>query len=662
MAQRAALSRIKRGLARLLRDRAGNTLVMIAAALIPMLAMLGGGIDMGRSYLSQSRIQQACDAGVLAARKKLGSQVVTTGAIPADVVTIGNRFFNLNYRNGAYGSKNRQFQMTLETDYAISGAASVDVPTTIMTLFGYTNMAINVKCEAKLNFSNTDVMFVLDTTGSMAETNPGDSEPRISILKNVVRDFHAQLEGSKTPGTRVRYGFVPYSTNVNVGGLLADDWVVTDWNYQSRRQTPAGVVDGTTSYARNWNYVSGSVGPTTQVSTYAGTWHPPVPYNNPGSTTVDANENVVVIPPSSGTTPGYYSCDNATPADNVSTNYIPGTTTTEPFAGPPTGTRTIQQYTVVVSGNGYSTSLNGSQCVVNRTLYDSYKHSFEWVTDPTRTTTYNWYYNQLPRNVSKWRSESNGCIEERATYEIDDYGNVDLARAIDLDIDLVPTKDDDTKWRPMYPAEIFARSLKWDGSGSFTVAPQTNSEDYVRPAASGLAACPSPAKKLAPISSQGISDYLNTLQASGATYHDIGMIWGGRLLSPTGLFAAENADINGKTTSRNMIFLTDGLTAPLDLSYSSYGLEPLDRRRWDPSNPKLGLSLTNVVENRFSVACSEVKKRNITVWVIGFGTTLNPVMTQCAGAGHFFEAKNAAELADVFNKIAAQLGDLRISK
>lgn len=49
-------------------DRAGNTLAMIAAAIFPMMAMVGGGVDMGRSYLSQSRLQQACDAGVLAAR------------------------------------------------------------------------------------------------------------------------------------------------------------------------------------------------------------------------------------------------------------------------------------------------------------------------------------------------------------------------------------------------------------------------------------------------------------------------------------------------------------------------------------------------------------------------------------------------------------------
>ena len=655
MTDRSALTWIKL----LLRDRAGNTLAMIAAALIPLLAMVGGGIDMGRSYLSQSRLQQACDSGVLAARKKLGSQVVTTGIIPGDVAAAGDRFFNLNYRNGAYGTEGRSFQMTLEKDFAISGTASVSVPTTIMTLFGYSAMPIQVTCEARLNFSNTDVMFVLDTTGSMAETNPGDSEPKINVMRHVVQGFYTQLETSKTAGTRIRYGFVPYSTNVNVGALLDPDWMVKKWKYQSREQVPVGTQTGTTTYYRNWVYMSGSQTPWTQTDSYPGTWHPPVSWSNPGSTTIDANENVVVIPPSSGTTPGFYSCDRPTPAGTVSYTGTTGTPRDEPFAGPPAGTRHIVPGVVVVNGAQYSTGLTGGTCGVSSTTNTDYTVSYEQVTDPTETTVYKWRYAKLNKDVSNWRNEYNGCIEERSTYEITDYDNVDLSRALDLDIDLIPTNNDDTKWRPMYPNVIYARSLKWDGSGSFTPSAVVTTDEYVAPYWMGTASCPAAARKLDAISPAQLNSYLANLTPTGATYHDIGMIWGGRLLSPTGLFAGDNADIDGKPTSRHMIFLTDGTTQALDVSYSSYGLEPLDRRRWSPGST---LSLSGTVEKRFEVACSEVKKRNITVWVIGFGTTLNPIMTRCAGPGHSFVARDAAELSDAFDKIAAHLGELRVSK
>jgi hypothetical protein len=138
------------------------------------------------------------------------------------------------------------------------------------------------------------------------------------------------------------------------------------------------------------------------------------------------------------------------------------------------------------------------------------------------------------------------------------------------------------------------------------------------------------------------------------------MIWGGRLISPTGLFAEENKDANEHTpTTRNLIFLTDGETAPLDLVYGSYGLEPLDERRWSPTSP---LTLTQTVENRFAVACAEVKKRNVMVWVIGFGVSLNPIFQECAGDGRYFEAADAGELDKAFSTIAKQMGELRINR
>ena len=83
-----------RGLvARLARDAAGNTLAIVAASIAPILAMDGGGIDMGRSYLAESRLQQACDAGVLAARKKLDSPTSATASGTSPVTTAAEPSF-----------------------------------------------------------------------------------------------------------------------------------------------------------------------------------------------------------------------------------------------------------------------------------------------------------------------------------------------------------------------------------------------------------------------------------------------------------------------------------------------------------------------------------------------------------------------------------------
>ena len=103
----------------------------------------------------------------------------------------------------------------------------------------------------------------------------------------------------------------------------------------------------------------------------------------------------------------------------------------------------------------------------------------------------------------------------------------------------------------------------------------------------------------------------------------------------------------------------DGETAPLDVAYSSYGVEPLDGRRWTPGSP---MSLAETIEQRFLFTCGEVRRRNITVWLIGFGTQLTDVMRQCAGEGHYFEAADAAELNASFATIADSISDLRVSK
>lgn len=640
-------------LSRLARDSAGNTLMIVAAALLPLIAMIGSGIDIGRAYLAESRLQQACDSGVLAARKRLGTEAKVTGAIPDDAALAGQRFFNLNFSDGAYGSKKRTFAMTLDPDFSISGNATVSVPTTLMAIFGFSAMPVKVACTAQLNMANTDVMMVLDVTGSMAQTNPGDSMSKIAALKQTVRNFYAQLTAAAPSTTRLRFGFVPYSTNVNVGDLLKDDWVNTTWHYQSREQVQEKGDVTTRSYARNWTYKSGSIGAATVLSTYAATYHP----GSDGYTYVNANEQVVTVPAKAA----YYTCNGSTPSGNYSSQDVKLGTSTEPFEGPPSGTRRIDLYQRTQNGTYNWTSLSGSTCTVHSQTYNMYIRTYEWVTDPYQAVINKWHYDQFDKDVSNWRNDSNGCIEERATYEIDDYDNIDLTRALDLDIDLVPTSDPDTKWSPMYPGIIYERAIKaTDLTGSLSKGPKTTTEEYANAGTLGWGACPPAARKLSTMTSTELDDYLATLSPNGSTYHDIGMIWGGRLLSPTGLFAAENADVSKtQPTTRHLIFLTDGETEPLDIAYSSYGVEPIDQRRWKPSSK---YTLTQTVEKRFSAACREVKKKNITVWVISFGTAANPIMQDCAGAGHYFVAADADALNEAFATIAKRMGELRVTQ
>jgi len=539
---------------RLMSDRAGNTLLIIAASVVPMLALVGGGIDMGRSYLSQARLQQACDAGVLAARKKLGATVVTDGVLPSDAATIGNRFFDLNFNSGAYGTTNRSYTMTLGNDYSVNGVATATVPTTIMKIFGFASVPVNVKCSAQFNYANTDIMMVLDTTGSMKDKAVStDPKSKIDTLRQVVKDFYANIESKKTQGARIRYGFVPYSISVNVGYLLKSSWMKDTWNYETRSAVNTG-----TSWSPNWKW------------RYATT--------------------------------------------NQSVSNLKGTTDNSLYVG---GSKTLP------SGGTPSSPTN-------------------------ETATFR------------------GCIEERGTYVINDYNNVDLNRARDLDIDAVPDKTNpDTQWSPVLQEIAYLRAYWVDSyqniRGSWSPGSTDYAGDYVQPAdvSSDAWACPARASKLAEMTSSQVSNYVDSLVPGGFTYHDIGMIWGGRLISPTGIFASENGDVNGRPTMRHLIFLTDGTTQTYDIVNGAYGVEPLSRRRWNSSSP---YTLTQTVEKRFTFACNAVKNKNVTVWVIGFGTTVTDLMKNCAGANHWFQANNASQLSAAFAAIASAIGDLRVIK
>ncbi len=107
------------------------------------------------------------------------------------------------------------------------------------------------------------------------------------------------------------------------------------------------------------------------------------------------------------------------------------------------------------------------------------------------------------------------------------------------------------------------------------------------------------------------------LVATGSTYHDIGMIWGGRLTSPEGLFADNvNLDADKINVSKHIIFMTDGIMEPTASGYSAYGIENLDHRI-APSGYEGVITARH--DARFDRRCaSAIKAQGTTIWVVAF--------------------------------------------
>ena len=639
----------------LLANKSGNTLVIAAAGMVPLFAMLGGAVDLTRTYLVKSRLQQACDAAVLAGRSSMGNQTWNSAS-----KGVADGYFVSNYNPGRYGTSGSQISYDVGTDLVVHGAATVSVPMVLMQMFGFKNIDLATRCDAKLELPNVDIMFVLDNTLSMGEPSPGGSANKMTALQNAVKSFHSSIENSKSAGTFVRYGFVPYSSTVNVGTLLRPDWLVDRWTYQSRVPdgtdqvaTPTG---GTVRTWTDWAYVSGSK--TQRTYTIASE-----PCSAPGST---YKTNTVVS-------------DKKTDANGT------------------------QTWTETRTGNGVSNSASLSKgvCTVTEVTYSQYVER-QYVTEkpnpnagqPTYSTRYWWKYLPVELDVRPMKTvdsagaivggsfnlpiandfkprpitwnKANACIEERQT-----TGGADAMSAAaysDLDVDSVPVRGrPETQWRPMLPQVVYSRkqtsltdmpAANW-GEPTIAVRSETN---YSTPSddASRRAACPAPARKLAAITASDLSMYLNTFTPAGMTYHDVGFLWGLRLLSGQGIFAAENQASSTGRLARHLIFMTDGQTETNIGDYDAYGVAALDRRRTPAGRLPTNDEQNALVERRLSGLCRMASTKGITVWVVAFGTQLTPLLRGCAAEDHAFQANNAAELQNAFANIAGGIAQLRL--
>lgn len=208
---------------RLRTDTSGNVMYLTAGLLLPILATIGAGVDLGQAYMAKARLQQACDAGVLAGRRAMAEGTYNGTARQA-----ADRMFEFNYPDDIYNSRNVDFDSSAVNASDVEGTATAEVDTILMHIFGKDSYELTVNCEARLEIANTDIMLVLDTTGSMTQVNPGDATNRMDAMRQEVMSFYDTVASAQSDGSIVRYGVMPYSSNVNVGHILRaenPDWI-----------------------------------------------------------------------------------------------------------------------------------------------------------------------------------------------------------------------------------------------------------------------------------------------------------------------------------------------------------------------------------------------------------------------------------------------------
>lgn len=585
-------------------------MAIMAAAMVPLIAMIGSGVDMTRAYVAQNRFRQACDSGSLAGRRILTGLTVSDAA--RDEAT---KYFRFNFPERLFQSAPYQLDMSVPAPGTLKIDSRTTIPTTVMKFFGFQTLSISASCSATQDFVNTDIVMVFDLSGSM-NCPPGgggdcggseQSGSKIGALRSAATSLYDTLDSAQTQlyqnNLRLRYGFVNYNSSINVGRILYaknSNWLVQNATYQSRMPN----------------------------------WIDATPYFN-----------------------GKNACEQAYTYDAYASQANPS-------------------YTGVIGGwwqggnrcgvIAQTTSIPDGYTYGQRTLdVRSYLASNLLATGATSPVPI-WSItgtNAPPDDLPYYKTSVwNGCIEERQTNaSVIDGGSSTTAPAdaYDLDVDTIPWNDA-TRWKPMWgDVEWFPLSA----TGGTARQPD--------------APCPTEARRLRSYyGSRGdFVNYVNGLKARGGTYHDLGMIWGARFLSSSGLFKSSTpetndvsdpdnpAKIRGFSVKKYMIFMTDGEIAPTTTAYSAYGVEFLDGRVMGSPGSLDNAALTRRHQQRFRMACNAAKSKGIDVWVIAFATTLTTDMQNCASkpsqaAGL---SSNAALIAK-FQEIGSKIGSLRLSQ
>lgn len=655
-----------RPFARLVRDTAGNTLAIMAASLIPLVGMVGGAVDMSRLYLVKTRLQQACDAGSLAARRTM-----TTATLNAEARAQAQSFFNINLRDGAYGARGVTFAVSdvmngTTVTGRVAGTADASVPLSIMHMFGFAPVPLRATCEAELNVTNNDVMFVLDVTGSMAclptdtpaqcQTWVGantinnaatgqtqvreQSGSRIVGLRAAVQNFYAALSAATSAEARLRVGFVPYSSGVNVAGILPAGMLRTGQlliqtrvaNMTTPVHTPAFGNWSGYGNTETWNNISSA-----NCTNYG---------NNVGFT----QDNVTFTPQTAGNpTPAFGEVrGGAKPADATQTEFRRKSIDY-------TGNRNCEREKRTRSVTYNTTAWTFSSWTFRPQRFDIATSALTIATvvnDATRVNASGTYtlvqlaQMQAAGTASGLTTQTytrDNCITERET------GMDDLT--------LLATSEA-TRWAPTWPWLTYLRQGEPEETHTGTYPTAMELNGYF---------CPASSQRLAVSTQTQVNAFVNapTFVPSGGTYHDIGMIWGARLMSPTGVFSADHAAApNGRPVARHIIFMTDGEMAPTINTQSPFGAERNSRRR-QPTGALSDASLQTAHNTAFRAACAAAQSppMDATVWVVAFGQALTPDLVACAGdATRDFTASDAATLNAQFQEIAQRIAELRLSQ
>jgi Flp pilus assembly protein TadG len=213
------IRRFCRLLTRFLTDRRGGVAPIFALTIIPVVGLVGAGIDYGRANSIRTGMQSALDATALA-MAKLAPTLTQTQLQQQSTAYFLTMFIYSDAKN-----------LTIIPTYTTVGGSQLTIVTTttmdtyFMKVMGFPTLNIGSSTTVKWGNSRLRVALVLDTTGSMAD------DGKMPALQTATKALLTQLKNAAATNGDVYVSIIPFSKNVNVGASNFNatwiDW--TDW-------------------------------------------------------------------------------------------------------------------------------------------------------------------------------------------------------------------------------------------------------------------------------------------------------------------------------------------------------------------------------------------------------------------------------------------------
>ncbi len=661
-------------------DRRGSVLPTFAIVAVPLLLATGGVVDYTNAYQERTIIQNALDAGILAAGKKIGLMT------DDELQTEANNFYLSNI-----GSK-ISHPPALNTSVAvatITGSTELHVPTYFLGIMGLNEIIFNVKSTVTLAMGTLEVAMALDNSGSMTGT-------KISTLITAANDLTDRLFSLGSTSTKpdpVKVAVIPFAGSVNVGASnRTSGWMdttgVNPYHGENFELASGSPPVSTNSPAVNvfslFDSMSGSNG-------WAGCVEErPAPYDvQDDEATIDTPETMFV-PMFAPDEPDNWTCSTSNGCSKTCNSSVTGSSCTSSSAGlryngavagnfdynnylPDAGTASTcgTTFTVTKGSPGVFTSANhglvaGQQVTFSTTgsLYSGLTAGTNYYVISSGLTT-----NSFKVSTSSGGSAVNTTGSQSGTHSFMTNaawtcknGNANCGNG----------SSGQSEQTALLGRNVTNKNLCKYGTSSNKVTPAAvivdisgYGDDY---AGGPNFLCTTPALEPLTTVKATAKAKISSMVASGTTNITAGLMWGWRALSPTEPFSEGRAyTINDN--QKILILMTDGQNTyegngKFDVSqYGAWGYV------W---KSHLGTTSTNEndvqdkMDSRMALACTKIKAAGVKIYTIGFQisdqTTLNLLQACATSPSMAFQSSSTTALIAAFSAIGDQISLLRVAQ